>query len=128
VPVPDGAGPLAPDRRLRLAVAASKGAPCRHAANSTRVARTMLRDVMRGGTVPPVCLAEVSEQARDLILDGLQRANVEATGSTSLIAKENGNDVEPFIQEELRRSRRVTSSRSWARSCGRCSALGASQT
>ena len=67
------------------------------------VKRTMLRDVMRGGTVPPVCLAEVSEQARNLIIDGLQRTHVEATGLKSLIAKENGDDVEPFIQEELQK-------------------------
>lgn len=67
------------------------------------VKRTMLRDVMRGGTVPPVCLAAVNgnESLRPVIVDGLQRTHVVLTATKAVIALEVGEDVEPFVSQVL---------------------------
>lgn len=65
------------------------------------VKKTMLRDVMRGGTLPPVCLA-VNGDDRDLrpvIVDGLQRTHVELTATKALIAHEAGEELEPFVAQ-----------------------------
>lgn len=67
------------------------------------VKKTMLRDVMRGGTLPPVCLAAVEgdESLRPVIVDGLQRTHVELTATKALIAIEAGDELEPFVAQVL---------------------------
>lgn len=65
------------------------------------IKRRMLRDLMRGGTLPPIVLY-VREGQRPQIVDGLQRTHVETEALKALIALEAGESPkEAFAREEL---------------------------
>jgi hypothetical protein len=66
------------------------------------IKRTMLRDVMRGGTLPPTCLVEEideEEAARRSIIDGLQRTHVSTIALMTLLALEHDEEVDDHIAE-----------------------------
>jgi hypothetical protein len=68
------------------------------------IKKTMLRDVMLGGTLPPVCLAAVNgdEALRPVIVDGLQRTHVELIATQALVAlEEDGLILEPFVDQMI---------------------------
>jgi hypothetical protein len=71
------------------------------------VKTTMLRDVMRGGTIPPVCLAAVNGDLRPVIVDGLQRSHVELTGIKGLLQLETGEDVDPVVAQAIESIRQM---------------------
>ena len=65
------------------------------------IKRRMLRDLLRGGTLPPIVLYERQEQ-RPLVVDGLQRTHVLTEALKTLLALEqNEEPKEKFAKEEL---------------------------
>ena len=64
------------------------------------IKRRMLRDVLRGGTLPPTVLVRRPEE-RDLVIDGLQRTHVGAVAVQTLIKLARGEKAEDFIEEEI---------------------------
>lgn len=76
------------------------------------IKRRMLRDLLRGGTVPPTVLAlrrtgnaedalAPRPEARDLIIDGLQRTHVVTVGAVILLKKTQGQIIEDFVCKEI---------------------------
>lgn len=67
------------------------------------VKRTMLRDLMRGGTVPPTVLAAMDhdEPRRPLIIDGLQRTHVGTISLISLLRLARGEPIDDFVRAEI---------------------------
>ena len=55
---------------------------------------------MRGGLVPPMCLAAMDEEGvlRRTVIDGLQRAHVE---TIALMALEAGEEVDDYVAEQI---------------------------
>jgi hypothetical protein len=69
--------------------------------NKNPIKRRMFRDLLRGGTLPPIVLYQ-REGKRPLIVDGLQRTHVEAQALSALVELERGNKLEDFAQEEIK--------------------------
>jgi hypothetical protein len=75
------------------------------------IKRRMLRDLLRGGTVPPTVLAVRTgntddalaprPEARNLIIDGLQRTHVVTVGAVSLRSIAQGDAIEDFVRKEI---------------------------
>jgi hypothetical protein len=65
------------------------------------IKRRMFRDLLRGGTLPPVVLYDQDQDNRPLVVDGLQRTHVSTKALTALLALERGDALEEFAQEEL---------------------------
>ncbi len=59
----------------------------------------MLRDLLRGGTLPALVLYE--EDERWTVIDGLQRTDVITEGLRIVLALEDGEEVEDFVAEQL---------------------------
>jgi hypothetical protein len=64
------------------------------------IKRRMLRDLLRGGTLPPTVLVGRDDE-RDLVIDGLQRTHVAAVGVDALLKRARGKGAEDFIEEEI---------------------------
>lgn len=67
------------------------------------IKRAMLRDMMRGGTVPPTVLAaaDPEELTRRLIIDGLQRTHVATIALISLLRLPSGAPIDDFVRAEM---------------------------
>lgn len=65
------------------------------------IKQRMLRDVLRGGTVPPIMLFERPEGTLWQIVDGLQRTHVLTEALKALIAKERGEPMEEFAATQF---------------------------
>ena len=64
------------------------------------IKRRMFRDLLRGGTLPPIVLYH-AEGARPLVVDGLQRTHVEAQALAALLGLQKGEKLEDFAYEEI---------------------------
>ena len=64
------------------------------------IKRRMLRDMLRGGTLPPTVLVARADE-RDLVVDGFQRTHVAAVGVDALIKRAKGEKADDFIEEEI---------------------------
>ena len=64
------------------------------------IKRRMLRDMLRGGTLPPTVLVHRPEE-RSLVVDGLQRTHVAAVGVRALVRRAQGETAEDFIEDEI---------------------------
>lgn len=73
------------------------------------VKRTMLKDLLRGGTVPPTVLAitDPDDQTRRLIVDGLQRTHVAAVALADLLRLANGEPPEGIGRAEINAMREL---------------------
>jgi hypothetical protein len=69
--------------------------------NKNPIKRRMFRDLLRGGTLPPIVLYHC-EGKRPLIVDGLQRTHVGTQGLSALIGLERGEKLEDFAKEEIK--------------------------
>jgi hypothetical protein len=69
--------------------------------NKNPIKRRMFRDLLRGGTLPPIVLYHC-EGKLPLIVDGLQRTHVEAQALSALVALERGDELEDFAKEEIK--------------------------
>ncbi len=67
------------------------------------IKRRMLRDLLRGGTVPPVVVYSYGEDAgrRPGVADGIQRTDVAVETAKVLHALETGESPTEYAQEEL---------------------------
>ena len=65
------------------------------------IKRRMLRDLLRGATLPPIVLYERDRNQRVQIVDGLQRTHVQTEGLSALLALERNNGPKDFAREEL---------------------------
>src|SRR5258708_32825505 len=64
--------------------------------------RRMLRDMMRGGTLPPIVLYDGGDEERPQIVDGLQRTHVLTEGLKVLQTLERGEEMkDKFAKEEI---------------------------
>jgi len=64
------------------------------------IKRRMLRDMLRGGTLPPTVLVQRPGE-RPLVVDGLQRTHVSAVGVNALVRRAHGEKAEDFIEDEI---------------------------
>lgn len=69
--------------------------------NKNPIKRRMFRDLLRGGTLPPIVLYAQEQEERPLIVDGLQRTHVSTEALKALLARERGGNLEKFAEEEL---------------------------
>jgi len=65
------------------------------------IKRRMFRDLLRGGTLPPIVLYERAEGQRPHIVDGLQRTHVQTTALDTLLVLDRHDEPENFAQQEL---------------------------
>ncbi len=65
------------------------------------IKRRMLRDLLRGGTLPPTVLFYRGEEDRDVVIDGLQRTHVLTEAVKALSNRERGEVVTDFADEEI---------------------------
>ncbi len=65
------------------------------------IKRRMLRDLLRGGTLPPIVLYDRGNNQRPTIVDGLQRTHVQTVALITLLALERDDKPEDFAREEL---------------------------
>lgn len=72
------------------------------------IKRRMLRDLMRGGTLPPIVVYDAHRpDHRWDVVDGLQRTHVLAEALKALIALEDGGDLERYAAAEVDRIREL---------------------
>lgn len=64
------------------------------------IKRRMLRDLLRGGTLPPIVLYD-RDSKRPAVVDGLQRTHVQTEALNTLLALEREEKPKDFAQEEL---------------------------
>lgn len=64
------------------------------------IKQRMLRDVLRGGSVPPIVIFERPDR-RWVVVDGLQRTHVLTEALRAALADESGSQVEDFAQTQL---------------------------
>src|SRR5262249_56352600 len=66
------------------------------------IKQRMLRDLLRGGTLPPLVLYESrAEAGRWRIVDGLQRTDVLTQALKAILAVENDEEILPYAQDQL---------------------------
>lgn len=65
------------------------------------IKRRMLRDLLRGGTLPPIVLYDRGENRRPTIVDGLQRTDVQTHALRALLTLEREEKLEDFVKQEL---------------------------
>lgn len=66
------------------------------------IKRRMLRDMLRGGTLPPTVLVDrQDDEQRPLVVDGLQRTHVAAVGVHALVKRANGEKAEDYVEAEI---------------------------
>lgn len=66
------------------------------------IKQRMLRDLCRGGTLPPLVVLDRPGQSRSLeIIDGLQRTHVLAEALRALIANKAGRQLEDYAQAQF---------------------------
>ncbi len=70
--------------------------------NKNPIKRRMLRDLLRGGTLPPIVLYEREGDERPQVVDGLQRTHVQCESLNALLALERGEEPKDFAKEELK--------------------------
>jgi hypothetical protein len=63
------------------------------------IKQRMLRDLLRGGTLPALVLYE--KNGRWTVIDGYQRTDVITEGLRTILAVENEDEIEPYAEEQL---------------------------
>jgi len=68
------------------------------------IKQRMLRDLLRGGTLPPLVLYQDRPDGgeRPKLIDGLQRTDVIREALKALLARENGDEIEPYIERQIK--------------------------
>lgn len=64
------------------------------------IKQRMLRDVLRGGSVPPIVVFEREDEGWEIV-DGLQRTHVLTEALRAVLAQEKGEQLEDFAQTQF---------------------------
>lgn len=68
------------------------------------IKQRMLRDLLRGGTLPPLVLYQTQPDAdgKPKIIDGLQRTDVMREALKALLARESNVEIEPYVEKQIK--------------------------
>jgi hypothetical protein len=73
------------------------------------IKQRMLRDLLRGGSLPPLVLYDEGNgpQSSWKIIDGLQRTDVLHAALRAILEMESGTEVQPYVQRQLTEMRNL---------------------